>query len=62
MRIRECNDWAAFLALEREMKVDVPDEQLLGNPWGLGDCDDKQNDLDMSRGIFRRLALLLRLR
>ena len=62
MRLRECNDWAAFLALEREIKVYVPDEQLLGNPWGLVDCDDKQHGRDISRGIFHRLAVLLRLR
>lgn len=62
MRLRECNDWAAFLALEREINVDVADEQFLGNRWDLGDCEDNQHGRDIWRGIFRRLVLLLRLR
>jgi hypothetical protein len=59
MRLGQCNDWAAFLALEREIKIDIPDEQFLGDRWGL--CEREVDPLDRKSavGFCRRLALLL---
>ena len=59
MRLRQCNDWAAFLALEREMKIDVPDEELLGDRWGLCEPGVDQPDGKMIDRLCRRLACLL---
>ncbi len=33
MRSRHINDWAAFLALERHVKIVLPEDQFIGNPW-----------------------------
>ena len=41
-RLSHLNDWAAFIALEREMKITIPEETLIGNPWHL-DVADEEN-------------------
>jgi len=61
MRLRHCNDWAAFLALDREMKIDVPDEQFLGDRWADCERDDHPSERKITGGLCRRLAVLFRL-
>lgn len=54
-RLRQINDWAAFFALERELKIDLPEEQYIGNPWWMDSLDESgRPPANQIRRFFRR--------
>ena len=53
-RLRHINDWAAFIALERELKLDLPEGKHIGNPWLLGSEEERDPKHEVKTSLVSR--------